>query len=76
MTDEAINAGAGAVARARRSRATGQLTLGVVLLVVGIVITAVTYGSASNGGGSYVIAYGPIIVGVIKIVRGLMYLNG
>ena len=73
MTDRKIDADA--VARARRSRASGQLTLGVALLVVGVVITAVTYGSATGGGGTYIIAYGPIIVGVIKVIRGLSNLN-
>jgi hypothetical protein len=48
----------------------------LLLLVVGLVITAVTYGSASSGGGTYIIAYGPMIVGVIKIIRGLAAMNG
>jgi hypothetical protein len=54
-----------------RSRANGQLVFGVVLLLAGLLITAVTYGDASAKGGTYIIAYGPIIVGIIKIFRGL-----
>ena len=60
---------------ARRARARGQLMLGALLLGVGIVVTAATYGSASESGGTYLIAYGPMIVGVIKIVRGLAGMN-
>ena len=57
--------------RERRSHANGQLAIGGGLLLLGILITAVTYGSASSGGGTYIIAYGPMILGVIKIIRGL-----
>ena len=65
------------IARAeRRSHANGQLAFGALLLVIGIVVTAATYGSASTSGGTYIIAYGPIIVGVIKIFRGLAAMNG
>lgn len=57
----------------RRARGTSQLAVGGVLLVLGIIITAVTYGnaSASPTGGTYIIASGPIIFGAISIIRGL-----
>jgi len=62
--------------RDRRSRGAGQLGVGVLLVLVGIVITAVTYGSASaQGGGTYIVAYGPIVFGVISIIRGLTAMN-
>jgi hypothetical protein len=61
---------------AERARGRSDLGYGLVLLVIGIVITAVTYGSASQGGGTYVVAYGPMIVGVIRIFRGLARLGG
>ena len=54
----------------------GDIALGLVLIVVGILITAVTYGSASTSGGTYIVAYGPIIVGVIKLFRGLARSSG
>jgi hypothetical protein len=60
----------------RRSHANGQLAIGALLVVVGIIITAATYSSVSTSGGTYIIAYGPIIVGVIKIIRGLSNMNG
>lgn len=59
------------VRRDLRSRATGQLIFGAALLLLGIIITAATYGSASTSGGSYIIAYGPIGVGIIMIIRGI-----
>lgn len=43
--------------------------------MVGIVVTAATYGSASTQGGTYIIAYGPIIFGVIHIIRGLAWMS-
>jgi uncharacterized membrane protein len=50
----------------------GEVALGLILIVIGIVITAVTYSHASSeGGGRYILAFGPIIVGVIKLFRGL-----
>jgi len=59
----------------RRSRANGDIIFGIILLVIGIGITAVTYDSASQSGGTYVVAYGPIVVGVIKLIRGLASLG-
>jgi len=32
--------------------------------------------SVSQEGGTYVVAYGPIIVGVIKLLRGIARLGG
>jgi hypothetical protein len=57
-----------------RSWANGRLIIGVVLLVIGILVTVVTYSDASDSGGTYTIAYGAMIVGVINIVRGLRHL--
>jgi hypothetical protein len=56
---------------AERAKGRSDIGIGLVLLVIGIVITAATYGSASRAGGTYIIAYGPIIFGVIRIFRGL-----
>jgi hypothetical protein len=57
------------------ARGARQLGIGVLLLLVGILITATTYSSASTSGGSYLIAYGPIIFGIVHIVRGLVSMN-
>jgi predicted phage tail protein len=56
-----------------RSKGTAQLWVGGACLVAGILITAATYGSAvADGGGMYVIAYGPIAYGLITIARGVI----
>jgi hypothetical protein len=55
----------------RRSRKNHDLVLGSVLLGLGLLITLVTYDSASTSGGTYVIAYGPMVVGAIRLFRGL-----
>lgn len=48
-----------------------QMGLGVGLIVLGIVISVVTY-SLASGGGVYFVAWGLPIWGVITIVRGLI----
>ena len=63
------------LAREKRNRANGDIVFGIILLVVGIAITSFTYDSASQSGGTYIIAYGPIIVGIIKLIRGLARLG-
>ena len=58
----------------RRSLALRQLGIGFLLLIIGIVVTSATYSAArsSSGGGHYVLAYGPIAVGAISMIRGLI----
>ena len=72
FTDEAHDASDLEVVRARARR---QLAVGVAMVMIGGVITLATYGSAAGGGGTYIIAYGPIIFGVIRIVRSLSALS-
>ena len=53
-----------------------QLAIGCALLLLGIAVTAGTHSAARHaGGGSYVIAYGPIVVGVITIFKGIFNLS-
>jgi hypothetical protein len=54
---------------------TGDIVLGLILIIVGVLITAVTYDSASREGGTYFVAYGPIIFGAIRLFRGLANLG-
>ena len=61
--------------RQQRSRAMGRLVGGACLAGVGILITVLTYDSASSGGGTYIVAYGPIVAGVIMMFRGLAALG-
>jgi hypothetical protein len=55
----------------RKSRKQADVAIGLLLVVLGLAITIGTYDSASQSGGTYVIAYGPMIVGVIRLFRGL-----
>jgi hypothetical protein len=50
-----------------------QIAIGAVIFVIGLVITVATYSSASSSptGGSYVVAYGPMILGVVYAIRGI-----
>jgi hypothetical protein len=49
---------------------------GLILLIGGLVLTVATYSSASQQGGTYIIAYGPMIVGAIRLIRGLAGSSG
>ena len=62
-------------AAARRAQGARELGIGLVLLVIGIVVTAVTYNAVKDSGGRYVLAYGPIAIGAINIIRGLFHLS-
>jgi len=44
---------------------------GALLVVGGILVTAITYGMA-QGGGTYVIAWGAVLFGFIALIRGLV----
>jgi hypothetical protein len=70
----AMSAGAAQDAErsAKRAQSARMMLVGLVLLVIGIAITAVTHDQAeSSGGGTYIIAYGPMIVGGVRFFQGL-----
>jgi ribosomal protein L37AE/L43A len=61
---------------AKRARGAKLMLLGGALCLVGIIITAVTHDQAEeNGGGTYIIAYGPMIVGGIRFFQGLFMMG-
>ncbi|HLL54191.1 MAG TPA: hypothetical protein VK447_11625 [Myxococcaceae bacterium] len=45
--------------------------IGAIICLVGVVITVVTHAAAMERGGTYVIAYGAIIGGAIRVITGL-----
>src|SRR5215469_14952145 len=59
-----------------RNRGMRQIAIGAAIFAVGLVITIVTYASASSSatGGTYFVAYGPMIVGAITVIRGFIAL--
>jgi hypothetical protein len=61
---------------AHRASGHRMMIVGGVIALLGIVITAATYSSASQAGGTYIVAYGPIIGGVITFFRGLARASG
>ena len=66
------DAGDEQLARLRREEGREQIAFGALLVVIGGAITALTYSFASmNGVGIYVIAYGPIVIGLFRILQGL-----
>jgi hypothetical protein len=54
-----------------REAAVRNMVLGGIICAVGLIITVATYSAASEGGGSYVVAWGAIIFGAIRFFRGL-----
>jgi hypothetical protein len=54
--------------RAASSRA---LAVGAIALLVGLLVTAATYAHADTDGSVYVLAWGPIVFGLVQIIRGL-----
>ena len=52
-----------------------KIIFGFILFVVGLAITIGTKDAAeANGGGTYVIAYGPMIFGALHVIRGVFAL--
>ena len=48
----------------------GQIWSGVAILGLGLFVTVASY-SGAQGGGRYIVATGAIVVGLVRIVRGL-----
>ena len=53
------------------SLATQEMGQGLLWLLGGGAVTGITYASASEGGGSYMVMYGAFIYGAVKLLRGL-----
>jgi hypothetical protein len=53
------------------------IAFGAVWILFGLAITAVTFSmaSASRVGGSYLVLWGPVVYGIIRIVQGYVLLN-
>jgi hypothetical protein len=67
-------AGMGRLAGIGRRRGTRQIVTGAVLFLIGLVITIATYSHASSSGtgGTYFVAWGPMVIGLIAVVRGVI----
>ena len=58
----------------RKSRGWSQFYYGLIIFCIGLVITIASYGLASSrGGGIYIVSWGPMIVGAIRMVQGLVH---
>jgi len=53
-----------------------QIAIGVVICIIGIVVSVATYNNAvSAGGGRYVVAWGAVVFGAWRALKGFMLLN-
>jgi hypothetical protein len=58
--------------RIKREAGTRNMWIGGAICIVGIVVTSISYSAASSeGGGRYIVAWGAILFGAIRFVRGL-----
>ena len=60
------------VAELVRAQGRRDVTVGGLVVVAGVLVTAVTYGAASQAGGQYVIAHGAILFGALQLLRGIV----
>jgi len=58
-------------ARALKEAAKKNMLHGALWCIGGVVVTAVTYQAVAGTGGTYIVAFGPIIFGAIQFFRGL-----
>lgn len=60
-----------------RRRGLRQVITGSILFVIGLAITIFTLGHAASSptGGTYFVAWGPMLVGLIAIIRGLLAMS-
>ena len=68
---------AGAAARADRAAGRrwirGQIAMSLVLVAIGVGLTIVTSPWSSQGGGPWIVALGPIVVGMGQLFRILVH---
>jgi len=59
-------------------RARTRMVVGSLLLAAGAIATVVTYAIASgnSSGGTYILAYGPILVGLLLLIQGIAEWRG
>jgi hypothetical protein len=52
-----------------------HMVYGALWVVGGTAVTLITYGAASSGGGTYIVAWGAILYGLFDFIRGLIGWN-
>lgn len=64
--------------RAQSLRAAGfrNIVFGALWCIGGIVVTAISYSAAVNGGGTYLVTWGAVVFGAVQFFRGLIQLGG
>lgn len=58
---------------AGRAHVRGLFVSGLVLIAIGVAISWFTYEADPDAGGTYLIAYGPIVIGAWRFLKGLYY---
>jgi hypothetical protein len=63
-----------AAAPATKESGLQNMLVGALFCIGGIVVTAVTYSNASTSGGTYIVAWGPVLFGGFQFLKGLFQL--
>jgi len=67
----------GGVSEYAKGEAIGQIKQGLGLIFVGGLVTGGTYMFATVTGGFYLLAYGPLLIGVLRLIFGIhQYFGG
>lgn len=71
VADEIIRVVGNARREAKRKQGKEEMKRGFWVVGVGLLITVITYGiAAGSGGGTYILAWGAILVGALYILQG------
>ena len=54
-------------------RGKSLIIYGAIFFVIGLVITISTYAAANSGGGTYIISWGPMVGGLVAMIRGIVH---
>jgi hypothetical protein len=54
-------------------RGKSLIIYGAIFFVIGLVITIATYAAADSGGGTYIISWGPMVGGLVAMIRGIIH---
>jgi hypothetical protein len=55
-----------------KGRGWPEVYYGLIIFTIGLAITLFTYSRPSRSGGIYIVTWGPMLVGAISVVRGVM----
>ena len=71
LDEDSANIVVNNLTKQKKERGRKDMIFGALWCLGGIIVTAITYSSASESGGTYIIAWGAIVFGAIQFFKGL-----